>query len=317
MADTLHSCLPSLNAPSPGSCHHAAASWTLCCCPDPSRDTDTLLLYATTSVVHAFLGLQPHQLWAHPVRQDLWLDIIQTTWDDKQWLESFCITQATFVELPEQLHLHLDQQNATVQQPLLMDTWLAITLLKWSMPASLHYISHFFSMGKAIAGEVIQKVCSTLEDVVGHTVLWVHNPLELVVGFHIPDFPQCAVALDWTHIPMTCPSHSDHPHYSQQSFNSIMLQAIVDHNGAFMNVSTSWVDSTHNARIFFNSTLPAMVESRHFMSGLSDLLLSSGTPYPVLPWLMTNHLLLCLPLQATWITVPTTHPQHHAYCRQF
>lgn len=34
--------------------------------------------------------------WACPASQDLWLHIIQCTWDYNQWLDSFWMTQAMF-----------------------------------------------------------------------------------------------------------------------------------------------------------------------------------------------------------------------------
>ncbi|KYO35168.1 hypothetical protein Y1Q_0001052 [Alligator mississippiensis] len=73
--------------------------------------------------------------WAHLANQDLWLYIVQATWDDKQWLEAFCITWTTFLDVLEQLHSHLEQQNTIMQHP--THTQVAIALLKLAMPSSL------------------------------------------------------------------------------------------------------------------------------------------------------------------------------------
>ncbi|KYO40069.1 hypothetical protein Y1Q_0006602 [Alligator mississippiensis] len=85
--------------------------------------------------------------------------------------------QCTFLDLLEQLHPHLEQQDTTMQPPLP----LAIALLKLAMPASLCYVDHL--SGKTTTGEAILEVCGTLQDMLEPTVLSVHGPLEVVVGF--------------------------------------------------------------------------------------------------------------------------------------
>lgn len=64
-----------------------------------------------------------------------------------------------------------------------------------------------------------------------------------------------------THIPVYCPPHGDHPCYSWQGIHSIALQAVINLQGTFINKSTGWAGSFHNAYIFCSSTVPALVES--------------------------------------------------------
>ena len=72
------------------------------------------------------------------------------------------MTQATFQELLNQLFPHWEQQTTNMWQPLPAETWLTNTLLKLATPASLHYVSHLFGMGKATSGDVILGVWGTL-----------------------------------------------------------------------------------------------------------------------------------------------------------
>ncbi|KYO25182.1 hypothetical protein Y1Q_0001801 [Alligator mississippiensis] len=88
-------------------------------------------------------------------------------------------------------------------------------------------------------------------------VLWVQDPLEVMVEFCTLGFSQCIRALDRTHIPISCPPHGHRPYYSWQGFHFIMFQAIIDHCSAFTNMSAS----THDAHIFCNPALPTLVES--------------------------------------------------------
>ncbi|KYO45074.1 hypothetical protein Y1Q_0007373 [Alligator mississippiensis] len=129
----------------------------------------------------------------------------------------------------------------------------------------------------------------------GPTVFWVYDLLKVVVGFHTLGFPQCTGALDRTHIPITCPPCSGHPYYSWWGFHSIMVQAVINHHSAFMNVSTCWEGSVYNICIFCNSALLALVESGRFTTGVVDLqlgavvfppLLIRDPTYQLLSWLM-------------------------------
>lgn len=81
-----------------------------------------------------------------------------------------------------------------------------------TMPTSLRYVGHLFSVGKATTREDILEVCGTLQNMLGHTVLQFHDTLELVVGFQALGFPQCIRSLNETHMFVTCLLHRDRPY---------------------------------------------------------------------------------------------------------
>ncbi|KYO32575.1 hypothetical protein Y1Q_0007774 [Alligator mississippiensis] len=171
------------------------------------------------------------------------------------------MTWDTFQDLFQQLWPHLEWQDISKCIALPVDTQLALTMLKLAMLASLWYVRHLFGMGKATTREAILEVCRDLQDVLGHTVLCIHNPLAVVAGFHPLRFPQCVRALDVTHIPITYPPHRDWPYYSHRGFHSMVLLAVKDHSSTFMHVSAAWVGNTHNAHMFCNSSLVGLMEN--------------------------------------------------------
>ncbi|KYO48487.1 hypothetical protein Y1Q_0022676 [Alligator mississippiensis] len=119
--------------------------------------------------------------------------------------------------------------------PLPTDIQVALTPLKLGTATSFSYVSHLFDVSKATNGEATLEVHRALRHVLGHMVLQVHNPLVVVVAeFHALGFLQCFRALDGTHIPITGPPLGNQPYYSQRGFHSVVSQAIVDHQGAFM-----------------------------------------------------------------------------------
>lgn len=94
-----------------------------------------------------------------------------------------------FQELLHHLGPHLEQQPTTMHPLLSVQTWVAITLLKLIIFFSLCYFGHLFRVGKVTTEEAVLEVCSAIQDVVGHTMLWVTDTLEMVAGFLALGFP--------------------------------------------------------------------------------------------------------------------------------
>ncbi|CAB4001964.1 Hypothetical predicted protein [Paramuricea clavata] len=103
-----------------------------------------------------------------------------------------------------------------------------------------HKISAWrFGVGKSTACEIVNDVCKAIVDVLLSTVLkWpTGGALRTVLdGFlQVWGFPQCAGAIDGTHIPIVAPPQSSTDYYNRKSFYSIVLQAVVEHKYRYNN----------------------------------------------------------------------------------
>ena len=79
---------------------------------------------------------------------------------------------------------------------------------------------------------------------------------EIVDGFETClGFPQAAGAIDGTHITMLCPNESASNYYNHRGQYSIIMQAMVDFRGLFMDVYIGWPGKVHDVRVFANSFL--------------------------------------------------------------
>ena len=79
---------------------------------------------------------------------------------------------------------------------------------------------------------------------------------EVVAGFDkFWGFPQVAGAIDCTHIPIVKPEESASDYYNRKGFYSIIMQAVVDFRGLFIDVYIGWPGKVHDARVFVNSPL--------------------------------------------------------------
>ena len=68
-------------------------------------------------------------------------------------------------------------------------------------------------------------------------------------------FLQAAGAIDGSHIPIIRPDESASDYYNQKGYYSIIMQAMVDFRGLFMDVCIGWPGKVHDARVFANSSL--------------------------------------------------------------
>ena len=79
---------------------------------------------------------------------------------------------------------------------------------------------------------------------------------EIVEGFESYwGFPQAAGAIDGTHIPILRPDVSASDYYNRKGYYSVIMQAVVDFRGLFMDVYIGWPGKVHDARVFSNSSL--------------------------------------------------------------
>ena len=78
----------------------------------------------------------------------------------------------------------------------------------------------------------------------------------MVHGFEdVWGFPQCAGAIDGSHIPIQAPSECAKDYYNRKGFHSILVQGLVDHRYCFLDINVGWPGSVHDARVLANSEL--------------------------------------------------------------
>ena len=107
-------------------------------------------------------------------------------------------------------------------------------------------------------------------------------------------YPQCAGAIDGSHIPILAPQNFHTDYFNRKGWHSIILQGVVDGNYRFTDITVGWPGSVHDARVFSNSTLfkkgqngSLFLETTRIIEGVNVPLHIIGDPaYPHLKWLM-------------------------------
>ena len=106
-------------------------------------------------------------------------------------------------------------------------------------------------------------------------------------------FPQVIGAIDGSHIPILKPRESASDFYNRKGFYSVLVQAVVDSRGHFINANIGWPGKCNDTRVFINFTFYERANKgelfpdwKRSVNGVAIPLLILGDPaYPLLPWL--------------------------------
>ena len=122
---------------------------------------------------------------------------------------------------------------------------------------------------------------------------------EIIDGFQCHwGFPQMVGAIYGTHIPILKPQESPAHYYNCKGYYSVIMQAVVDFRGLFMDVNIGWPGKVHDARVLVNSSCykkacngTLLPDWSSNIRGVNVPLVILGDPaYPLLSWLMKPYL---------------------------
>ena len=145
------------------------------------------------------------------------------------------------------------------------------------------------------------EVCKVIVTALGQRYIRIPqgNDIQKIVDGFLSrwQFPQCAGAVDGTHIPILAPAENHTDYFNRKGFHSIVMQALVDYRYRFMDIYIGWPGSVHDARVLSNSDLftrgeagTLLPDAKRLIEGCNVPLLILGDPaYPLLPWLLKGY----------------------------
>lgn len=207
----------------------------------------------------------------------------------------------TFHYLCEQLRPYLERQRSRYRVPLTVEHRVAVAL--WRLSTNIEYrsVSHLFGIGLSTACMITHETVSAIVHVLKSRFISVPGGTALrdvVNGFRDRwGFPQCAGAIDGTHVPIIAPHVNRADYYNRKGHYSVILQAVVDHKLQFWDINVGWPGKVHDARVFANSTLFQKGQSGRLFPPWTEEFHGVGIPisivadaaYPLLPWVQKPH----------------------------
>ena len=144
---------------------------------------------------------------------------------------------------------------------------VAIALWHLSTNADYWTIGHLFGVAKGTAYVIANEVCCAVVEKLFKKYVKIPSREhldEVVEGFETKwGFPQCAGAIDGSHIPIIAPTFCPKDYYNRKGFHSIILQGLVDHQYHFLDIAVGWPGSVHDARVLPTRNCIARVRGKH------------------------------------------------------
>ena len=147
---------------------------------------------------------------------------------------------------------------------------VAIAIWKLATGSEYRTISHLFWVGLSTVFNCLQDFCNAVIKVLlpAHiTCPDADKLVELATFFHNRwRVPQCAGAIDGSHLPITAPEEHPRDNCNRKGWHSIILQAVVDGKGLFWDVCVGFPGSVHDARVLRQSHLWEIVNDGELLS---------------------------------------------------
>ncbi|XP_065440822.1 uncharacterized protein LOC135981585 [Chrysemys picta bellii] len=246
---------------------------------------DTKLLVAFTDM----LSIVERRFWVRETSTEWWDYIVMEVWDDEQWLQNFRMRKATFMGLYEALAPTLRRKDTRLRAALPVEKRVAIAIWKLATPDSYRSVANQFGVGKSTVEIVLMQACKAINRILLRRTVTLGNVQDIVDGFAQMGFPNCGGAIDGMHIPILAPPHLESEYVNWKGYFSMVLQALVDHRGRFIDINTGWPGKVYEARIFRNTWLFRKMQAGTFFTvGEAEMpIVILGDPaYPLMPWLM-------------------------------
>ncbi|KAL6523507.1 hypothetical protein OROGR_017110 [Orobanche gracilis] len=254
--------------------------------PSQSLSLDSLLSSTSRSLSHLIsllsLPIPPITPTPSPPERN-WFDnfLSSSTECDPRWFQLFNLSKPSFTLL---LRL-LTPSLTTSLHPLPPSAALAATLFRLSHSASFSSVARRFSVDSATACRAFYLVCKAIMDNLGYLFEFHSDISRVIEGFGWISLSNCCGVLGIEKFDLIGENES------------LLVQALVDSEGRFLDVSAGWPGNNNPERVLKLSNLFSGIEgSKYHLSG-PCLELQSGISippyilgnscYPLLPWLLT------------------------------
>lgn len=190
------------------------------------------------------------------------------------------MSRETFLFICHELRPHIERTTTRYREP---ENRVAVALWRLSTNTEYRTISHLFGIGISIVCIITREVVQAIVQILMPQFIKVpqgNDLRDIFNGFRDKwGFPQCAGAIDGTHVPIIAPRQTKADFYNRKGYYSVLLQVVVDHKLQFWDINVGWPGKVHDARVFANSSLFKKGQSgRLFPAWTEDF---QGVPVPL------------------------------------
>ncbi|CAB4037251.1 Hypothetical predicted protein [Paramuricea clavata] len=264
------------------------------------RKKKMAILFLRLSEIYLRRETVLRRFWQEPSRgKSLFWERTASQWvDDNLWVENFRMSKNSFLAICRELSEVLHKKDTRFRKAITLEKRVAVCLWHLATGEDMRSLGWRFDIGKSTACQIVNDVCEAIAVVLLQNVIkWpTGEALKSVLkGFKEEwQFPQCAGAIDGTHVPIAAPSEYPSNYYNRKCFYSIIMQAVVDHAYRFIDIYIKWPGKVHDARVFSNSSLFHKGQQGQLFPNWTEnigncevpITLIGDAAYPLLPWLI-------------------------------
>ena len=220
------------------------------------------------------------------------------TFQHHDWVENFRMCKERFIYLCDKLRPVISCQDTRFRKCISTEKRVALTLWCLATPTEYRTLAHLFGIARSTVCMIVHTTCKAIVDTLMKEYIFFPTGPDLkgvVDGFESRwGFPQCAGAIDGSHIPISAPELNHTDYYNRKGWYSMVVQAVVDHEYVFRDICVGWPGSVHDARIFINSMIYKRITEDKILECVGRTILGHNIPlciigdsaYPIQPWLM-------------------------------
>jgi len=153
-------------------------------------------------------------------------------------------------------HFHLQSTGLSPEAKLLLTIW------SLANQETFRQIANRFGITRGYAHYLLKQYCHTLSALAQSKgiIRWPSSS-EIIDLTKTNSFPGAFAAVDGCHIAIQTPLQHTDSYINRKSFASVILQGVCKPNLEFIDISTGWPGSMHDARIYRLSSLRQMLTS--------------------------------------------------------
>jgi hypothetical protein len=266
-----------------------------------------VLLHRLPSIVRGRLkrsaGSLPGRIWKRPRGKGVFDVDLDKSWENyederlrrsmeqdqyKKYFEAFRMKPPLFDKMCELLRPHVEKDSTPLRETVPLRKRVAIGIQRLAHTYSFQMLAWTHGLGKStvqyICYDVFEGLCALLPQYISFPT---GDRLRGVIeGFralkHDTGLPQCAGAVDGTHLEIAAPHDNPEAYVNRKGHHSIVLQACVDSEGLFTDVCVGWPGRVHDARIFKNSTLFTRASNGTILRDIGPVTIDGEEVWPFL-----------------------------------